>query len=147
MQGWNEVVLLRFAAIPALHVRPATTLSGNHIATVIQRTTRMAVTHRTTLGTIRKPVCLRYTLVTIASSNQSLTNTLSGVDITSGIVHRTENVTRTSLATIRIVLIKVPESFLAMVASSTVNVLLAMASSSFDSVLFVSYRVTDSVVQ
>lgn len=140
-------MLLRFATIPTLHVRPTAALSRNHIATVIQRSSRMTVTHGTTLGTVRKSVGLRNTLVTIASGNQPFTNALSGMHIASSIVHRTQNVARTSLASIRIALVKVPETFLTMVASSSANVLLAMASPSLDSVLLVGYRVTDSVIQ
>lgn len=107
----------------------------------------MTVTHRATLGTLRQPIGLRNTLITVASGNQSLTDTFSRVNIATGIINRTQSVTRTSLTTVRIALVKAPESLLALIAPPSVNVLLAMTRSGLNSVLLIGNRITDAVIQ
>lgn len=147
MQRWDEVMLLGFPTVTALHVRTATALSGNHIAVVIQRTSRMTVAQRTSFRTIRQPISLRNTLVTITSSDKSLAGTLTRVHIAPGIIDRSQDVTHTRFASIGSILVKVPETVLTLIASSTIHVSLAVTRSSLDAILLIGNGITNAVIQ
>jgi hypothetical protein len=141
------MVLFWLIAVLTLHVRTALALAGDHIAVVIQRTSRVAVTRSATVSALRKSVGFSHALVTVATCNQSLACTFTSVEIAAEIVDSSETIARTLFATVGVFLSHVPVAFFANIAATSFDVSLAVTSTSFSFSFYVSDRIANSIIK
>lgn len=143
----NEMILLRLITRSSLHVATARTLAGQHVAMIVQRTARIAVTQRTTVLTLRQSIRFGHTLITIFAGHQSLARTFARMHVATGIINRSQCVARTALATVDTKRIQIPEAFFTCVTPTTAYIWLTMTRARFDAILLVIDRITNAIVQ
>lgn len=97
--------------------------------------------------TVRESIGLQHALVAVLSGDQSLAGALSSVHIAARVAHRSQGVTRAVLATVWVVLVQIPETILAGIATASLGVRLAVATASLQARVGVTHRVTDSIVK
>lgn len=123
------------------------TLSRNNITEIIVRTARITITRLTTVSLLRQSKIFGETLIAITSNYVSLASTFSSDHVTTLIVDGTEGVAGARFAAVRIASGEVPIAVFAQIASSTLHVRLAVATSSDKAVARISYRITDSAIE
>lgn len=130
-----------------MHVRSAFALSGENVAVVVDGTTRVTVARLAAVLFFRQTVSLRHALVAIASHDQPFARAVTEVDVASEVVDCSKGVARASLATFGVAFGQIPEAFLAVIATTTLHVGLAVTSACFNLTLSVRNRVTNAIVE
>lgn len=147
VQVWNEIILLWCGASASGHMWPTTTLSANHIASVVQWATGITITMMATFVAVWQTVCLWQTLITVFAGDQVLARTFAGVHVATRIIACAQNVTGTQLATFDIVSLQIPVAFFAHVALTTAHMWLAVAEAGLNAALHVADWIADAFVQ
>lgn len=146
-QTRNEMVLLGLTAIATLHVWSALTLTSDDVTVVIKRTSGVALALRAAIAAFRQAVGLGHALITVATHHQTFACAFAAVEVAAEVVDGSESVTQTSLASIRVRLGQIPKSFLADVASSSLDVSLTVTGTGDDFAFSVRHGIANSIVE
>lgn len=147
MQIGYKVILLGLRASASGHVGTATTLSSQYITIIIIGSTRIAIAQRAAILGFRESKRLGLTLIAILAGDQTLALTLPIVHVATGIVDSAQNVARAGFTTLRIIGIKIPETILALITSTSLHIRFAVTGAGYDAILGIIDRITDALIQ
>lgn len=146
LQRWPVVILHGMFTSSTSHIRSTPTLACLHVAVVIQSPSKVTIARRTAIVAVRKAIGLRHALIAVFSDHQTLARAFASVHVAARIVDSTKSITGAIFTSQRIVFVQIPKAILARIATSSLDIGLTVTRPSFNIVLGITYRITNTIV-
>lgn len=122
----NKEARVRLVTATSLNAGPAATLAADYITAVLVRASGVAVAGLATVIVMTQPVVFRQALVAITTNDVTFAGAFAGVDV-AAVTRCSKLVAAAWLAAVGVSRLEVEETFLASVASTRLDIFLAVA--------------------